>query len=149
MRIFWAKVDSYCPNASAINRTNEFNAFMDTTDPVTGLSYMQLGGAAMMDKNAQAVAKIVQAYKKLTGADDDIDGQVQTQIKPESSTATVFTEEEVAGIPVYRSDILQFYKDCRGMEVYGPDPENHPDSKKMMEAIERAVMEGRVVEDVQ
>jgi len=143
---FWHKVDGLCSNASVINETDEFKLFVKTPDPITGLTYLQRAKAAMDDNNFEGVAKVFREYKTLTGMTEDIDGQVEIQIKPESTAATVQPKGEDEAPIVYRSQINQFQKDCMTGE-YGPDPEANSDAMAIQDVIESAAMANRIVED--
>jgi len=146
---FWASVDASCPNASMLNVSPEFIQFMNGTDPVTGLTYMQRGQAAMADENIQATVKLFEEFKQASGFGHDPQASIESQVRPDSAPGTG-AEGPVNAQPVqpvYRSQIKAFLKEVASGE-YAPDPERHPVAQKIMAVIDNAQMAGQVIEDV-
>jgi len=145
---FWAKVDQECPGASTINQTQEFMTFMQSTDPVTGMTYQERGVAAMQSGNHRAVAQLFKEYKKQAGLDTNLDEEIESQVRPAQSRATGAPGGAAEAKPIiYKSQVEAFYKEC-ATGVYGPDPEMNPTAQQIQQKIEEAVADNRFIEDV-
>jgi len=150
----WDAVERQYPGANEINETDPLWAeFLEQSDPLSGLTYLQIGEQAINSGNAGRIVDLLKLYQPLEAddgdedsLDDDDNGEERAPaagppVKPSRSKGgTVVTKEKPKG-NIRESDIQKFFTDVSTGKYAGKEDLR----KKRETAIEEAVMEGRVV----
>lgn len=139
--LFWERADRAYPGARAVNDTDPlWHEFLSKADPLSGITYRELGENALTTGDAERLVGLLQKFKPVKMSET---ARKKGSVKPRiASGTTVQTQESLPGT-IKTSTIEQFYRDrVRGVYTGKEDL-----AKKREDAIDLAVEEGRVVDD--
>lgn len=153
---FWDRVESQIPGAKEMNASDPlWHSFLTEKDPITGLSYREIGMKAIRDGAASRLVNLFGVFQRSyagTAENPDADTTTKTgKEETETSPAPAVKPGVSRGVSrapasrgpqvVRESEIAKFYADLNRGVYKGREKE----SAALEEKYDRAASEGRVV----
>jgi hypothetical protein len=111
---FWEDADRLAPGLKAANESGDpgWISFLDKVDPVSHISYRDIGTSAVGRGDFEAVANLYSLYKGPVKEEPAKPRRTaESQVKPESSSSAPTTQQQ-QGRFIPQSEIEKFYNDA-------------------------------------
>jgi hypothetical protein len=140
----WNRLEALCQGARSLNDDPDFNAFLETTEEDSGLTWRELSNAAWERGDIRRTADAFIAFKRSKGLLDlSEDPKVAAQVRPERSAASMPGKTPAKKPSIRNSYIRKFYDSLRRGEYKGREKE----AAQIEADIEQADAEGRIIND--
>lgn len=139
---FWASVEQHYPGAEGLNDSGDplWLAFLDQRDPLSGMTYRDIGESAIASGDVGRVVSLMQLYSGNSSAaveTPDTNGKAPVAtppVKPKRTKGTPAPKSKPEAPLLRESEIKQFYDDVNRGKYRGREAE----MKAKEDAIDRA-----------